>query len=811
MATKRVQPKMGTEQTAAGGLIERETELAHLRESLARAASGTGSVTYLESAAGTGRSALLDVAAAMADEAGACLLRARCRETERRFPFAVALQLLEEPWLSSSATDGAHQLFPGPSELAPQLSIHGRPVSANARPEDRFGAIHGLFWTLRKLAVDGGQPLAIVVDDVPRADAASLQFLAYLAVRVGELPIALFAAARAGEPGSDPEALGSIRAAAAVLRPADLSTAAAQELVRAELSHPQPTLWKSCAELTGGNPFQLRALLDDLRGAPPQTGAASAAVGELVPEAVVTTVKAQLSPMAPEARATAWAVAVLGGGVTLTRTAPVADLSVEATARAADALAEAGLLRSGAPLSFTTPLLTRAVLRSIPELQRELLQRRGEKVNADAALPETAAGIPAATGGTPSVDERVRLVQMAIESSHRGEHRMRVRKLGELAWGDGALWSADSAEPMLAVRLAEALLEADELELGLEILGDGGERVLEPADPEVARVSASVRGWVLYHRGEISAALTTAEAGLRLMASSAEPAHGLRGVVAACHAARGEFDQAADALRMLQAPEKVSADVLPVLFDLRAQLALLRGRPAEALADALEAGRRTLALSASRPGRVAWRSTAALARLALDEPGAAQQLAQEELDLARTGDSTRATVRALRVLGLASSGRRRLDLLEDAAALGAEAPVRLEYLHALVDLGAASRRANRRAAAREPLIKAAELARELGAAAIAERAQEELSAGAGRRRRQRSTGTEALTPSERRVALLAAQGRTTRQIAGELYVTPKTVEFHLRHVYRKLEVPSTRADLTRALLGEDAVVSHLQR
>lgn len=56
-----------------------------------------------------------------------------------------------------------------------------------------------------------------------------------------------------------------------------------------------------------------------------------------------------------------------------------------------------------------------------------------------------------------------------------------------------------------------------------------------------------------------------------------------------------------------------------------------------------------------------------------------------------------------------------------------------------------------------------------------------------------------LTPGEDRVAGLAAHGMTTRQIAETLFVTPKTVEFHLRNVYAKLEIPSTRAALARAL------------
>ncbi len=56
-----------------------------------------------------------------------------------------------------------------------------------------------------------------------------------------------------------------------------------------------------------------------------------------------------------------------------------------------------------------------------------------------------------------------------------------------------------------------------------------------------------------------------------------------------------------------------------------------------------------------------------------------------------------------------------------------------------------------------------------------------------------------LTPSEARVAGLAAHGMTTRQIAETLFVTPKTIEFHLRNLYAKLEIPSTRAALARAL------------
>jgi DNA-binding CsgD family transcriptional regulator len=120
-------------------------------------------------------------------------------------------------------------------------------------------------------------------------------------------------------------------------------------------------------------------------------------------------------------------------------------------------------------------------------------------------------------------------------------------------------------------------------------------------------------------------------------------------------------------------------------------------------------------------------------------------------------------------------------------------------VRALVDLGAALRRTNQRAAAREPLQRADDLAREGGAQTLRERARTELQAtGARPRREALLSGPASLTPSERRIAELAATGQSNREIALALFVTPKTVEYHLRNVYRKLDI-ATRRELTTAL------------
>jgi len=113
-------------------------------------------------------------------------------------------------------------------------------------------------------------------------------------------------------------------------------------------------------------------------------------------------------------------------------------------------------------------------------------------------------------------------------------------------------------------------------------------------------------------------------------------------------------------------------------------------------------------------------------------------------------------------------------------------------------LGAALRRANRRAEARGALQAGVELAERCGGRPLAERGRVELRAAGGRSSDPSGTGSERLTVSERRVAELAADGRSNPEIAQALFVTRKTVETHLGHVYRKLEIAG-RGDLPRAL------------
>jgi DNA-binding CsgD family transcriptional regulator len=123
---------------------------------------------------------------------------------------------------------------------------------------------------------------------------------------------------------------------------------------------------------------------------------------------------------------------------------------------------------------------------------------------------------------------------------------------------------------------------------------------------------------------------------------------------------------------------------------------------------------------------------------------------------------------------------------------------RLERARSAVALGAALRRSNRRTDAREHLRVALDDAIRCGARPLAERAHEELAATGARPRRKVLSGVDALTPTELRIARMAATGRSNPEIAQSLFVTRKNVEFHLSNAYRKLRIASRR-DLSVAL------------
>jgi DNA-binding NarL/FixJ family response regulator len=175
------------------------------------------------------------------------------------------------------------------------------------------------------------------------------------------------------------------------------------------------------------------------------------------------------------------------------------------------------------------------------------------------------------------------------------------------------------------------------------------------------------------------------------------------------------------------------------------------------------------------------------------------------VDLARSWGSPRTLGRALRIQGLIEGGDEGIDAIREAVAVLEPSPARLEHAYALANLGGALRRGNQRAKAREYLRESLELAQRLGANLLSEEAHEELIASGARPRRLVRSGADALTPSERRIAGLAAEGLSNREIAQSLFVTLRTVEMHLSNAFRKLDI-SSRTQLPAALAAEPAAL-----
>ncbi len=197
-----------------------------------------------------------------------------------------------------------------------------------------------------------------------------------------------------------------------------------------------------------------------------------------------------------------------------------------------------------------------------------------------------------------------------------------------------------------------------------------------------------------------------------------------------------------------------------------------------------------------------WGGDIALAAAALGDRGRALARADADLRLARRFGAAGTLGSALRVAGIVRGGEEGLAMLRDAVSVLESSNARLVHAQTLADLGSSLRRANQRAAARDPLRHAIDLARRCGADRLAARATEELRATGGRVRRDYVTGVESLTPSELRVARLAASGLTNREIAQQLFVTLKTVEMHVGNALAKAGVGSRR-ELSVSLAAAD--------
>jgi DNA-binding CsgD family transcriptional regulator len=268
---------------------------------------------------------------------------------------------------------------------------------------------------------------------------------------------------------------------------------------------------------------------------------------------------------------------------------------------------------------------------------------------------------------------------------------------------------------------------------------------------------------------------------------------------------RGRVEEAREAVSSVALSEEaLSSWQGVVVLAHRGRVQVTLGDLGQGVADLLEADRRMRAGGCQLSVLCDWvpATAAALARLGRREQAAA--LVSRELEEARAFGAPRRLGMALSTQGVLDPGEQGLESLAEAVALLERSPARLEHARALVNLGTGLRDRGRPEQAREPLARGLDLADRCGAVALAEHAHSELVAAGARPRRRVLSGPESLTPAELRAARLAAEGLSNREIAQALFITAKTVEWQLTHVYAKLNITG-RGELAPAFAGAERV------
>lgn len=314
---------------------------------------------------------------------------------------------------------------------------------------------------------------------------------------------------------------------------------------------------------------------------------------------------------------------------------------------------------------------------------------------------------------------------------------------------------------------------------------------LATAQRGLARVRA---GRLLQGEADARASLDRADAGSLVQTAIAAAA------LAGALVARGDLGAAEAAIGAVPLEgRRPDRQVGATVEELHGRLLLAQGRWDDVLLACATCAEWERWFGVRYGGWTGWRGMAAEAHAALGDRARAAEVAAEGVRLARGYGVARPLGLCLRGAGrVATDPAERIGLLAEAAAVLLAGGVRADAAQVLADLGCAHAAAGSADEAREPLRQALTTAEAIGARPVEQQARDALVALGDRPRRSRVSGALALTPAERRVADLAANGLSNREVAEQLFLTLKTVENHLTSVYRKLGI-SSRAQVADRL------------
>lgn len=403
---------------------------------------------------------------------------------------------------------------------------------------------------------------------------------------------------------------------------------------------------------------------------------------------------------------------------------------------------------------------------------------------------------PGGSAGLSRLERQLAATEPADPAARRGLTAMRacLAALREPRGGN----AAELARAVLAE--AEATREWDACWLALSALlvaGDdaaaeqAGHSLLAALPAEGAEIQrfgyALINGFLLRRQGNLRATVSTMD---DLLAACRE--YGLDHTHPMVATAAANLAEALVHTGELRRAERVLADHR-LTGDLRgtdSSMSLLRGRAAvaaargdldAALTDLLDCGRHATGWAELNAEFLPWRFEAVRILLSLDRSEEAAALAEADRAAATAWDSPRAKGFAAYASALTTPGPQRVELLTEAVRELGAAGDALAEAHARHDLALTLHANGSPEAAAPHLARARELVDHCGAAPLGDRL------GA-----PQPADRPVLTPQERRIARLIARGHSNAEIAGELSLARRTVEFHLSSVYRKLAIAGRR-------------------
>ncbi len=346
----------------------------------------------------------------------------------------------------------------------------------------------------------------------------------------------------------------------------------------------------------------------------------------------------------------------------------------------------------------------------------------------------------------------------------------------------------------MAMYLSDEFTDVDR-RLGAEI-----ERAQRQGEHMAFATASFFRGFPRFLRGDVLDAAEDFQSALDAedegWAFALPSAHALR---AMCAIERDELAAAGELLVLPGGDERWSAHpTFPVLLAIRGLWHNCGGRHEQAARLVAAAGARQTEIGALNPSALHWRVEGAYTALALGDADAAREMSLDATRRARDFGAPRALGLALRALGAAHEGSEGVDHLRESVSVLTSSGAALELAHSRFALGRRLRQEGVRSEAVALLEHALLSAEACGGLRLRRLATEELRVAGATPRPTRVSGRESLTPTERRVALLAAEGLSSQDIAQRLFVTRRTIETHLTQARAKLGVAG-RHELAGAL------------